>query len=79
LPGTIRKGDDMSRWTGIGSVAAFVMILVLATAGNALAHCDGLDGPVVSSAGRRSRRGRQDRPPVGVGGEGRGVSGRRST
>ena len=49
-PGRSEKGDDMSRWTGIGSVAAFVMILVLATAGNALAHCDGLDGPVVSSA-----------------------------
>lgn len=40
----------MSRWTGIGSVAATVIILVLATAGNALAHCDTLDGPVVNLA-----------------------------
>ncbi|MBE0604597.1 MAG: hypothetical protein IH611_13355 [Deltaproteobacteria bacterium] len=35
---------------GVGSVAAMVAILVLATAGNAFAHCDGLDGPVVSLA-----------------------------
>jgi len=49
-PGRSEKEGVMSRKTGIGSVAAFVMILVLATAGNALAHCDGLDGPVVSSA-----------------------------
>lgn len=40
----------MRRWTGIGSVVALVMILVLATAGNALAHCDTLDGPVVNLA-----------------------------
>ena len=40
----------MRKWTGIGSLAALVMILVLATAGNALAHCDGLDGPVVNLA-----------------------------
>lgn len=41
----------MRRWTaGIGSVVAMVMILVLAPAGSALAHCDGLDGPVVNSA-----------------------------
>src|SRR5512140_1452137 len=44
------KEDDMSGRTGIGSVAALVMILVLATAGNALAHCDTLDGPVVNLA-----------------------------
>lgn len=44
------KEDDMKRWAGIGSVAALVMILVLAAAGNALAHCDGLDGPVVTLA-----------------------------
>lgn len=50
LSGRPEKEDDMSRWTGIGSVAAFVMILVLATAGNALAHCDTLDGPVVNLA-----------------------------
>ena len=41
----------MRRWTGgIGTVAAMVTILALATAGNALAHCDGLDGPVVNTA-----------------------------
>jgi hypothetical protein len=48
--GTPEKEDDMRKWTGIGSVAALVMILVLGTAGNALAHCDGLDGPVVNLA-----------------------------
>ncbi|MFA6148212.1 MAG: DUF6448 family protein [bacterium] len=37
----------MRRWTGIGGVAALVMILGMATAGSALAHCDTLDGPVV--------------------------------
>jgi len=40
----------MSRGTRSGGVAAFVMILVLATAGNALAHCDTVDGPVVNLA-----------------------------
>jgi hypothetical protein len=40
----------MRKWNGIGCVAAMVMILVLGTAGNALAHCDGLDGPVVNLA-----------------------------
>jgi len=40
----------MSRWTGIGGVAALVMILVLSMPGSALAHCDTLDGPVVISA-----------------------------
>jgi len=40
----------MRRWTGIGTAAALVMILALATAGNALAHCDTLDGPVVNLA-----------------------------
>ena len=41
----------MKRWAaGIGSVAALAMILVLATAGRVLAHCDGLDGPVVTLA-----------------------------
>jgi len=33
----------------LGSVAAFI-IMILATAGSALAHCDTLDGPVVSLA-----------------------------
>jgi hypothetical protein len=48
--GQPEKEDDMSRWTGIGGVAAFVMILMLATTGSALAHCDTLDGPVVIMA-----------------------------
>jgi len=47
LSGQPEKENDMSRWTGIGGVAALVMILVLATVGSALAHCDTLDGPVV--------------------------------
>ena len=50
LSGRSEKEDDMRRWTGIGSVAGLVMVLALATAGNALAHCDGLDGPVVNLA-----------------------------
>jgi hypothetical protein len=50
LSGRPEKEDDMRRWTGIGSVAGLVMVLALATAGNALAHCDGLDGPVVNLA-----------------------------
>ena len=37
----------MRGWTGIGCMAAMVVILGLVPAGNALAHCDTLDGPVV--------------------------------
>ncbi|HSE15270.1 MAG TPA: DUF6448 family protein, partial [Candidatus Deferrimicrobium sp.] len=37
----------MRRWTGVGGVAALIIILMLTTGGNALAHCDTLDGPVV--------------------------------
>jgi hypothetical protein len=40
----------MSRGTRSGGVATLVLILVLATAGNALAHCDTVDGPVVNLA-----------------------------
>ena len=40
----------MNGWTGFGSVATAVILLVLATAGNALGHCDTLDGPVVNLA-----------------------------
>ena len=40
----------MKALAGIGSVAAVVIILVLAPAGSALAHCDTLDGPVVNLA-----------------------------
>lgn len=47
--GQPEREDDMSRWAGIRCVAA-VIILVLSTAGNALAHCDTLDGPVVNLA-----------------------------
>jgi len=35
---------------GIGGAAVLIMILMLTTAGNALAHCDTLDGPVVTLA-----------------------------
>jgi len=34
----------------IGGVAAAVIILVFSTAGSAQAHCDTLDGPVISQA-----------------------------
>ena len=44
------KEDDMSRWMEIGGIAVLAMILVLSTAGSALAHCDTLDGPVVTLA-----------------------------
>ena len=50
LSGRSEKEGHMGRWTEIGSVVALVMVLVLATAGNSLAHCDGLDGPVVNLA-----------------------------
>ena len=40
----------MKRMAKFGSVAAAVIILVLATAGSALAHCDALDGPVIGLA-----------------------------
>lgn len=47
----------MRRWTGIGSVVAVGMILVLAMAGNALAHCDALDGPVITLARQSLEKG----------------------
>lgn len=40
----------MRRWTGVGGAAALVMILAVVTAGDVLAHCDTLDGPVVLKA-----------------------------
>ena len=40
----------MARKSVIGGVAAAVIILVFSTAGSALAHCDTLDGPVISQA-----------------------------
>lgn len=47
----------MRRRTGIGSVVVLVMILVLATAGSALAHCDSLDGPVITLARQSLEKG----------------------
>jgi hypothetical protein len=47
----------MSRWTGIGSVVALIMILVLAMAGSAVAHCDALDGPVITLARQSLEKG----------------------
>jgi hypothetical protein len=49
LSGQPEKEGKMNRWTGFGCVAAAIL-MVLATAGNALAHCDTLDGPVVNLA-----------------------------
>ncbi len=40
----------MRRISGIGGLAAAVIIMILGTAGSALAHCDTLDGPVVTLA-----------------------------
>lgn len=57
LSGRTEKEDDMSRWTGFGSVMLLVMILVLATAGSALAHCDALDGPVITLARQSLEKG----------------------
>jgi hypothetical protein len=48
--GPPEEEGHMSRWTGIGSVTVLALILVLATAGNAMAHCDTVDGPVVNLA-----------------------------
>jgi hypothetical protein len=62
LSGRSEKEDDMGRGTGIGHVVALVMVLVLATAGNALAHCDGLDGPVVNLARQALAKGGRDNP-----------------
>jgi len=46
----------MSKGRIFGGVAA-VILVVLATAGNALAHCDTLDGPVVSLAKQALEKG----------------------
>ena len=40
----------MKGWAGIRSVAVAVILLTLSTAGNGLAHCDTLDGPVINLA-----------------------------
>jgi hypothetical protein len=40
----------MGRRIGIVSIVAAVIIIVIGTAGSALAHCDTLDGPVVNLA-----------------------------
>ena len=47
----------MARRGVVGGVAAAVTILVLSTAGSALAHCDTLDGPVVSQARQALEKG----------------------
>jgi hypothetical protein len=52
-----KEEEKMKRWVGIGTVAAAVIILVLATAGNALAHCDALDGPVINLARKSLEKG----------------------
>jgi hypothetical protein len=49
LSGQPEKEGSMTRLKVFGGVAA-VVILVLGTAGKALAHCDTLDGPVVNLA-----------------------------
>jgi hypothetical protein len=52
ITGNSRKSEKegkMKLLSGIGSIAA-VIILVLGTAGSALAHCDTLDGPVINLA-----------------------------
>jgi len=49
LSGQPEMEENMGRWTGFGIVAA-VIILVLSTAGNGMAHCDTMDGPVISQA-----------------------------
>jgi len=43
-------GGMMKRTAGFGIVAAMIVILTLVMEGNALAHCDTLDGPVVNLA-----------------------------
>ena len=47
----------MDRSRGIGGVAAAVIILVLSIPGSALAHCDTLDGPVVTQARQALEKG----------------------
>jgi hypothetical protein len=49
-PATGGTEVKMARRGVIGGVAAAVIILVLSTAGSALAHCDTMDGPVISQA-----------------------------
>jgi len=47
----------MARRSVIGIVAAAVIIVVLSMAGRALAHCDTLDGPVISQARQALEKG----------------------
>jgi len=47
----------MARRSVIGIVAAAVIIVVLSMAGSALAHCDTLDGPVISQARQALEKG----------------------
>jgi len=45
-----KREGKMKGWAGIRSVAVAVILLTLSTAGNGLAHCDTLDGPVINLA-----------------------------
>jgi len=47
----------MAKRCVIGSVAAAAIILMFSTAGSALAHCDTLDGPVISQARQALEKG----------------------
>ncbi len=47
----------MKTMRGIGGIAASVIIFIMASAGNALAHCDTLDGPVVTLARQALEKG----------------------
>src|SRR5512139_401486 len=55
VPG--RTEGKMAKRSMIYGVATAVIILVLSTAGSALAHCDTLDGPVISQARQALEKG----------------------
>ena len=77
--GQPEKEDDLGRGMGIGGAAVLIMILMLTTAGNALAHCDTLDGPVVTLARQALDRGDVKLILPWVAADRRERSGRRST
>src|SRR5512139_1302753 len=58
-PGARNGGSEgkMEKGSVIGSVAAAAIILVLSAAGSALAHCDTLDGPVITDARQALEKG----------------------
>jgi len=45
-----KEGETMKRMAKFGCIAAAVIIITWISAGRALAHCDTLDGPVVTKA-----------------------------